>query len=193
MLETITKNGADTSSWKHEASGILVPKDSATLRFFPPDHIFNAKADSLMPAWSFFVSLLSDSLAYVTEYYNELGVGGRKHMGIDIAGRQGTRILAPFSGKAWTTLDERGGIVIALVNEKSVLLFMHCDQLLYLDGQDVFAGDPLATVGMTGHTTGPHVHFAVGLIEANGPMRAGPVRFRTINPVQWVFQYKPKN
>ena len=192
ILETLAKNGADTSTWKHEG-GVLIPKDSVSLRFSPPDHIFNAKADTLMPAWSFFISLLSDSLAYVTEYYNEFGVGGRKHLGIDVAGRQGSRILAPFAGKAWTTKDELGGIVIALVNDKSVLLFMHCDQLLYLDGQDVFAGDPLATVGMTGHTTGPHVHFSVGIVDAHAPMSAGPVHFRTINPVQWFYQYHQKN
>jgi len=191
IMETLVKNNSDTASWKHENGVMLIPKDSTTLRFFPPEHIFNAKADSLMPAWSFFISIVSDSLAYVTEYYNEFGVGGRKHLGIDIAGKKGSRILAPFAGKAYTTLDERGGVVIALVNGKSVLLFMHCDQLLYLDGQDVFAGDPLATVGMTGHTTGPHVHFVTGLVEPNGAMTAGPVRFRTINPVQWFFQNKP--
>jgi len=188
LVETSVKNRADTSKWRHDPGGVLIPDSGTTWRFYPPEHLFNPEADSLLPAWRFFTSLLSDSLAYVTEYYNPTGAhGGRVHAGIDIAGKQGSRILAPYSGKAWTTVDERGGVVIALIHEKDVLLFMHCDQLLYMDGQDVFAGDPLATVGMTGHTTGPHVHFAVGRVVASGSKTAGPVHYETTNPIIWVY------
>lgn len=188
LVETLRENHQDSLKWTRDAGGALTPPEGTTLRFYPPNQLFNPEADSLMPAWRFFVSMLSDSLAYVTEYYNPTGRGGgRRHAGIDIAGRHGTRILAPFSGKAWTTYDERGGVVIALVHEKSVLLFMHCDQLLYMDGQEVIEGDPLATVGMTGHTTGPHVHFVAGKVSSNGLATAGPVRYNTVDPVRWVF------
>lgn len=188
IVETLKANNQDSSKWKRESGGALIPPEGAALRFYPPDRLFNPEADSLMPAWRFFVSMLSDSLAYVTEYYNPTGRGGRRHMGIDIAGRHGTRILAPFSGKAWTTYDDRGGVVIALVHQKEVLLFMHCDQLLYMDGQEVIAGDPLATVGMTGHTTGPHVHFVAGRVSSSGAAVAGPVRYNAVDPVRWVFE-----
>jgi|GEM_PF-748203 len=191
-LEVISKNHADSSSWVRDPSGIFYPPAGTLLRFYPPERLFNPQADSLLPAWHFFTSILSDSLAYVTEYYNPTGVGGRRHLGIDVAGRKGSRILAPFSGKAWTTVDERGGVVIALVNGDDVLLFMHCDQLLYLDGQDVFSGDPLATVGMTGHTTGPHTHLVTGHVSISGAQSAGPVRYNTVDPVHWVHEFSIK-
>jgi murein DD-endopeptidase MepM/ murein hydrolase activator NlpD len=189
LVETLLKNKTDTSGWGSEPGGALTPPAETLLRFYPPDHLFNPRVDSLMPAWKYFTAILSDSAAYVTEYFNETGMGGRRHLGMDIAGHKGTRILAPFSGKAWTTLDDRGGVVIALSNGVDVLLFMHCDQLLYLDGQEVFAGDPLATVGMTGHTTGPHVHLVTGKVRKNGPSSAGPIRYQAVNPVGWVAEY----
>lgn len=189
LLETISKNRLDTASWGRKEGGILIPPKETIIRFYPPDRLFNPKADSLMPAWKFFVSLLSDTAGYVTEYYNETGMGGRRHMGIDVAGIQGTRILAPFSGKAWTTEDDRGGVMIALSNGTDILLFMHCDQLLYMDGQEVYVGDPLATVGMTGHTTGPHVHLVTGKVTAKGPLRAGPILYKTENPVRWYHDF----
>ncbi len=55
--------------------------------------------------------------------------------------------------------------MIGLVHEKEGDAFYAYDQLLYLDGQKVMAGDPIATVGTTGHTTGPHVHLETGVIH----------------------------
>ncbi|MCK9182593.1 MAG: peptidoglycan DD-metalloendopeptidase family protein, partial [Fibrobacteraceae bacterium] len=99
-------------------------------------------------------------------------------------------ILAPFSGKAWTFTDERGGVVIGLVHNKRVILFMHCDQLLYLDGQEVMEGDPVATVGTTGHTTGPHVHIVTGIVNKNGTKVLGNVKYNIVNPVTWFYSSK---
>ncbi|HSQ41919.1 MAG TPA: M23 family metallopeptidase, partial [Fibrobacteraceae bacterium] len=186
ILETIAKNHADTSSWLHNEGQTWIPSKEVSLRFYPPDHIFNPQIETMLPIWRYFTSLLTDTLAYVTEYYNPTGKGGRLHLGVDIAGKMGSRILAPFQGRAYTTIDDRGGVMIALSNGKTVLLFMHCDQLLYMDGQEVFAGDPIATVGITGHTTGPHVHFAVGKIMKNGPLHAGPINYKSTNPSEWV-------
>lgn len=183
----------DTLKGKTDPSGKWMPDSGVVVRFPMPKDSSLSRMESLLPGWRFMTQLLSDSLAYITEYYDPTGgMAGRRHMGVDIAGRHGSRILAPFGGRAWTTFDERGGEVIALVNNENVLLFMHCDQILYLDGQEVLAGDPLATVGMTGHTTGPHVHFATGLVNKKGSKSLGTIRYDLIDPSKWVQQYLSK-
>ncbi len=191
LEETISENGYKGQGW--ESNALAVPPQGTVIKFSRPDNLGKTAADSIGAAWKYWTSILSDSIAYITEFYNERGIGGRKHNGIDLASRKGARILAPFSAKAYTSRDERGGVVIGLVREKDVMLFMHCDQLLYLDGQEVMQGDPIATVGMTGHTTGPHAHVVTGVIDRRGNNRIGNVKYKVINPIAWYYKFKPNN
>jgi murein DD-endopeptidase MepM/ murein hydrolase activator NlpD len=189
LEETISENGYKGQGW--ESNALAVPPQGTVIKFSRPDNLGKTAADSIGAAWKYWTSILSDSIAYITEFYNERGIGGRKHNGIDLASRKGARILAPFSAKAYTSRDERGGVVIGLVREKDVILFMHCDQLLYLDGQEVMQGDPIATVGMTGHTTGPHAHVVTGVIDRRGNNRIGNVKYKVIDPIAWYYKFKP--
>ena len=187
--ETVSENGYKGQGW--ETNALAVPPQGTVIKFSRPSNLPRTAADSLGAAWKYWTSILSDSVAYITEFYNERGIGGRKHNGIDLASRQGARILAPFSAKAYTSKNERGGVMIGLVREKDVLIFMHCDQLLYLDGQEVMQGDPIATVGMTGHTTGPHAHIVTGVIDKRGTNRIGNVLYKVIDPIAWYYKFKP--
>ncbi len=187
--ETLEKNGFPENSWKK--GRLHVPPQGTTVRFSIPENLKNPDYDSIAPAWKFFTKIIGDSIAYVTELYRERATAqGRKHPAWDVASRSGARILSPFSGKAWTFKDERGGTVIGVVGERRVILFMHCDQLLYLDGQNVMQGDPVATVGTTGHTTGPHAHIVTGLIDRHGNKRLGNVRYRVVSPLTWYYSGK---
>lgn len=184
--ETLSKNGFPENAW--EKNRLHVPPAETTVRFSIPENLSNPAYDSIAPAWKFFMRIIGDSVAYVTELYNERPTAKmRKHEAWDVASRSGARILAPFSGKAWTFKDERGGTVIGIVGDKKVILFMHCDQLLYLDGQNVMQGDPVATVGTTGHTTGPHVHIVTGLVDKRGSRILGNVRYRIVSPLTWYY------
>ena len=188
---TLEENGFAVTSW--EKGNQNIPPKGTTIRFSRPDDIKRpASADTIGAAWKFWTSVISDSIAYLTEFYHEQATATfRKHNGIDVASRQGARILAPFGAKAWTSRDERGGIIIALVRKKDVILFMHCDKLLYLNGQEVMPGDPIATVGTTGHTTGPHAHIVTGIVSKNGKKRIGNVRYDVIDPIKWFYKFKP--
>jgi len=156
-----------------------------TLRLKLPN-FNNPKHKTMQGAWNYFTGLLNDSLAYITELYNPQQTATvRRHDGIDVAGRKGTRILAPFSGTAWTMEDERGGLMIAIAREKDLLVFMHCEQRFYLNGQAVMEGDPIASVGSSGHTTGPHVHITTGRIAKNGERSIGELRYNVLNPFEW--------
>jgi hypothetical protein len=160
-------------------------KAGDTLRLNLPK-FSNSRHNSMNPALIFFTGLLNDSIAYITELYNiKETTTKRKHDGIDIGARKGTRILAPFSGTTWTMESERGGFMIAIVKDDDILIFMHCDQRFYLNGQSVMEGDPIASVGTSGHTTGPHVHLAAGKITPSGERNFGPAKYRMMDPIEW--------
>ena len=190
IAETMEENGYKYKQW--EKNNLIYPPAGTIVKFSRPENLSRASADSIGAAWKYWTSVVSDSVAYLTEFYHEYATTYfRQHNGIDVASRQGARILAPFAAKAWTSRDERGGVIIGLVREKDVVIFMHCDQLLYLDGQEVMPGDPIATVGVTGHTTGPHAHIVTGVIDKHGTKRIGNVRYKVIDPISWFYKFKP--
>jgi len=167
-------------------------KAGDTLRLNLPKFT-NPHHNSMHPAWTFFTGLLNDSIAYITEIYNlKETMEKRRHEGIDIGARRGTRILAPFSGTALTMESERGGLMIAIVKDKDILIFMHCDQRFYLSGQSIMEGDPIASVGTSGHTTGPHVHLATGRIMPDGERNFGTIKYNMLDPIEWYNNYYQK-
>lgn len=101
-------------------------------------------------------------------------MGYSGHTGTDITGQIGTPIYAYRSGivtfAGWGTgygnhvkIDHGNGITT---------LYAHCSILNVTVGQQVTEGQMIARIGMTGYTTGPHVHFEVRI---NGvPVNAYP-------------------
>jgi len=86
-----------------------------------------------------------------------------RHWGVDIALPVGTEILAAHGGIV-TFAGDMGdyGLVVFIDNgEGIVTVYAHCDALFVSTGQIVEAGDVIATVGNTGQSTGPHLHFEV--------------------------------
>lgn len=93
------------------------------------------------------------------------------HPGLDMAAAAGTEIFAPadgtvvFAGRyplkqsvAWW----RYGNMVAIRNgERFISLFGHCDEIRVESGQTVTQGDVIATVGNTGWSTNPHLHYEV--------------------------------
>lgn len=85
------------------------------------------------------------------------------HRGTDIGAPYGTTIVAAndgvviYTGSHWSygnylIVDHGGGIST---------LYAHCTSLLARYGQAVERGEAIATVGSTGYSTGPHLHFEV--------------------------------
>lgn len=188
--QILAANAVDTSSWRRESESAWYPDSGVLLQWYPPRKIRIPVQGDFRPVWNYFTALLTDTLSYFTEYWDPSGEKtGRVHLGIDVAGRMGTRIVAPFDGEAKTFEDDRGGVVMAIVHVPWIVLYMHCDQILYLDGQRVFAGDPVATVGLTGHTTGPHVHIVTGKVNSQGTFSVGKYRYSPLDPVKWYHEY----
>lgn len=135
-------------------------------------------------AYRFFASTVLDSLSYPTDFWWQGSENiHRKHDGVDLAGPLGTRLLAPFSGKLISWKNERAGNVAAVVHGPWIFYFAHCDQILFFDGDSIRAGEAIATIGMTGHTYGPHAHIGVGKIA--GKYQGGHPNYAPLNPVEW--------
>lgn len=91
------------------------------------------------------------------------------HTGIDISGANvyGKNIVAANSGKvikavtSYVPKKGYGKYVIIDHGGGYTTLYGHCSSLLVKVGQTVKRGDPIALVGSTGNSTGPHLHFGI--------------------------------
>ncbi|HEX6251184.1 MAG TPA: M23 family metallopeptidase [Gemmatimonadaceae bacterium] len=87
----------------------------------------------------------------------------RPHRGVDIAAPAGTQIVAPAAGRVRFVGRRPGhGLIVELVHSGGVVTrYGHCRSALVKVGDEVAMGEPIATVGASGLTTGPHLHFEV--------------------------------
>ncbi len=85
------------------------------------------------------------------------------HMGLDFAGKSGSAILAVAPGKISFVGQLSGyGNVIEITHPRGLVTrYAHCKRLLGKVGDQVKTAQPIATMGSTGRSTGPHVHFEV--------------------------------
>ncbi|KAB3532185.1 M23 family metallopeptidase [Alkaliphilus serpentinus] len=100
---------------------------------------------------------------------------GVRHQGIDVAAPTGTSITAADGGLV-TFSGRNGGygnLVIIDHENGYQTYYAHNNSLLVKKGERVYKGQKIATVGSTGNSTGPHVHFEV---RKNG-VPVNPLRF----------------
>jgi len=85
------------------------------------------------------------------------------HHGVDIAGKSGTVVLAAASGLVTIASKKNGyGFLIEIDHGDSyVTRYGHNKEMLVKVGNLVKQGEPIAKMGSTGRSTGPHVHFEV--------------------------------
>jgi len=87
------------------------------------------------------------------------------HRGFDISTRKGTPILATAEGVV-TFVGKKGllgNTVIIDHGHGMVTRYGHCSKFLKKRGEKVKRWEPIALVGNTGRSTGPHVHYEVRL------------------------------
>jgi len=95
---------------------------------------------------------------------------GALHDGIDLAGPIGTPIYAASDGivkEAGPTNSGYGAWVLIRHYDGTVTRYGHINSWNVQVGQQVFAGDQIATIGNRGNSTGPHLHFSVLLGGTN--------------------------
>ena len=100
------------------------------------------------------------------------------HAGIDLAAAAGTPIYAPSDGEvvfagryslkrsvAWWRY---GNLVAIRHGDRFITLYGHCEETHVRNGQKVRQGELLGTVGNTGWSTNPHLHYEIRRIEDDG-------------------------
>lgn len=86
------------------------------------------------------------------------------HGGIDLAAEKGADIVAAAEGTVYQTgfdSDYGNYIVLYHVLSGEFTYYAGCQDVLAAEGENVAAGQKIATVGSTGRSTGPHLHFAL--------------------------------
>jgi len=105
----------------------------------------------------------------------------RYHGGVDFAGAPGTSILAAADGRVVMVdrLRIRGNTTLIDHGWGLFTLYAHQDDTLVDLGADVALGQVIGTIGSTGRSTGPHLHWELWLNGVN------------VDPMQWVRETFP--
>lgn len=99
-------------------------------------------------------------------------IGGRRsqgihgHNGVDIAATPGTPIMASGDGRVVLAKSSGynggyGNMVIIMHEGRIQTVYAHLRNVYVSSGQNVTQGTVIGTVGNTGRSTGPHLHFEV--------------------------------
>ncbi len=105
----------------------------------------------------------------------------RYHHGVDFAGAPGTSVLAAADGQV-TMVDRlqiRGNTTVIDHGWGVYTLYAHQLETLVQPGEIVASGQVIGTVGSTGRSTGPHLHWELWLNGVN------------VDPLQWVQEVFP--
>ncbi len=99
---------------------------------------------------------------------------------MDFIGAKGTKVIAPAKGKAFNTgYDQWLGNYVVLHHPAGFkTIYGHLSQIHAREGAEVRRGDVIGTVGNTGLSTSPHLHY--GVIKGE----------RAVDPMQYVLDRK---
>lgn len=166
---------------------IIDPQDlpaGTELRFYPPSRIRNPYERQMVPVYEYFCALVEDQYSYITGDWCERGEGGgTPHYGIDVAGSYGTKVYSPIEGTAVVHYSRSFGRTIGVVSGTSIVFFAHMGDIAFSTGDRVTQGAVIGTIGMSGRTSGPHVHIGYGVRTFTGPgTRIGKRRYRLTDP-----------
>ena len=129
---------------------------------------------SIMPTTGWLSSHFSSSRMHPILHEN------RPHEGIDVSAPMGAPIIAPASGTVRNVGFEAGyGNTFEIDHGNGIVTkFAHCSRVMVRNGQTVSRSQLVATVGNTGLTVGPHLHYEV---HVNG---------KPVDPLRYVLPEK---
>lgn len=105
----------------------------------------------------------------------------RYHHGVDFAGAPGTPVMAAANGAVVLSdrLRIRGNSILIDHGWGVYTLYAHLNESTVSPGQQVISGQQIGTIGSTGRSTGPHLHWELWVNGIN------------VDPMQWVQEVFP--
>jgi murein DD-endopeptidase MepM/ murein hydrolase activator NlpD len=103
----------------------------------------------------------------VRRYYNGVFARDYYHRGVDYAGGAGSAVVAPAAGYIRLVGKEAEGFrvhgnTIGIDHGQGVVsIFLHLQDIYVKEGDFVQAGQTIGTIGSTGASTGPHLHWGL--------------------------------
>lgn len=144
--------------------------------------------------------LRSDDFVLTSPYGNRISPFTKEkdfHAGIDMAAATGTDILAPadgvvtFAGRyslrrsvGWWRY---GNLVALRHGDRFISLYGHCDEIKVRVGQEVKQGEVVATVGDTGWSTNPHLHYEIRRLNEDTS------EFEPVDPRIYILDHRWRN
>lgn len=107
--------------------------------------------------------MLRPASGWISRGYNaDTGEAGGHH-GIDIAAPTGTPVRAALDGRVmaagWD--DIYGNLIVIEHSDSLTTVYGHNEKIWVKEGEHVTKGQVIASVGSTGRSTAPHLHFEI--------------------------------
>lgn len=89
------------------------------------------------------------------------------HLGVDIVAPEGRKVRAAADGIVINITDDTalGKVIYLLNNYGYVSIYGHNSKIFKHIGDTVKVGEVIAEIGVTGKTTGPHLHYQLELLN----------------------------
>ena len=103
-----------------------------------------------------------------TRYVNDAPTSSR-HSGLDIAAPTGTPVVATNNGRVTLSMDLTltGNTIVIDHGQGLFSVYYHMHERFVEEGHLLERGETIGTVGSTGFSTGPHLHFTISYYRHN--------------------------
>ena len=142
----------------------VVPEDMGLMpRMWPRRYTYAMLEPYYRSSSSGVYGMIQPAVGWVSRRFSQGSLEGPGHRGIDIAAATGTTVRCAMDGvvrsAGWD--DVYGNVVRIEHNDSLSTVYGHNDKILVKEGEYVTKGQAIATVGNTGRSTAPHLHFEI--------------------------------
>jgi len=164
MKDLIQSEEAISKLYVEKSKPVVVAKKTTTSTKYASTGSVNTSLTTSSAKANLGISLIRPVSGIITSRFGAASAIRRSsHTGLDLATSTGTPIKAAASGTV-TFSGYKGsyGNLMVITHGNGVQTYYgHCSQLYLSAGASVSQGQTIGTVGSTGNSTGPHLHFEV--------------------------------